>query len=152
MGVGGKRHAPADLPPGKTQNPLSRRLGGPHGRSGQVRKISPPPEFDPRTVQPVGSRYTDYATLPALRIIYPDNFIEILTVPVCKFDVHIVRFSTGYTSRGQHLWFNNNFSNTKRMSFQHFNKSILIFEVFIHNFDTITGQCITNTMILYSFT
>jgi hypothetical protein len=32
--------------------PLYRRLGGPHGRSGQVRKISPPPGFDSRTVQP----------------------------------------------------------------------------------------------------
>jgi hypothetical protein len=39
-------------------------LGGPQGRSGQVRKISPPPGFDPRTVQSVGSRYTDYATRP----------------------------------------------------------------------------------------
>jgi len=27
-----------------------------------VRKISPLPEFDPRTVQPVTSRYTDWAT------------------------------------------------------------------------------------------
>jgi hypothetical protein len=30
------------LPPGKTRYPLYRRLGGPQGRSGQVRKISPP--------------------------------------------------------------------------------------------------------------
>jgi len=29
--------------PGKTRYPLYRRLGGPQGRSGQVRKISPPP-------------------------------------------------------------------------------------------------------------
>ena len=29
-------------PPGKTRYPLYRRLGGPQGRSGQVRKISPP--------------------------------------------------------------------------------------------------------------
>jgi hypothetical protein len=35
--------------------------GGPQGRSGQVRKIVPPPGFDPRTVQPVASRYTDRA-------------------------------------------------------------------------------------------
>jgi len=41
------------LPPGKTQYRLYRMLGGPQGRSGQVRKISPPPGFDPRTVQPV---------------------------------------------------------------------------------------------------
>ena len=40
------------LPSGKTPYPLYRMLGGPQGRSGQVRKISPPPGFDPRTVQP----------------------------------------------------------------------------------------------------
>jgi hypothetical protein len=55
MEVGGLRHAPAALPPGKTQYPLYRRLGGPQSRSEQVRKISPPPGFDPRTVQPVAS-------------------------------------------------------------------------------------------------
>jgi hypothetical protein len=36
------------LPPGKTLYPLYRRLGGPQGRSGQVRKILLPPGFDPR--------------------------------------------------------------------------------------------------------
>jgi hypothetical protein len=40
-------------PPGMTRYPLSRRLGGTQCRSGRVRKISPPPGFDPRTVQPV---------------------------------------------------------------------------------------------------
>ena len=39
---------------------------GPQGRSGRVRKISPPPEFEPRTVQPVACRYTDSA-FPAIR-------------------------------------------------------------------------------------
>jgi len=58
------------LPPGKTRYPLHRRMSGPQGRSGQVRKISPPPVFDPRTVQPVGSRYTDYATRPTF--VFPD--------------------------------------------------------------------------------
>ena len=63
MGGGfGQRHATADLPPGKTRYPLYRRLGGPQGRTGQVGKISPPPGFDPRTVQPVASRYTHWAT------------------------------------------------------------------------------------------
>ena len=46
--------------PGKTQYAMYRRLGGPQSRSGQARNISPPLEFDPRTVQPVASRYTDY--------------------------------------------------------------------------------------------
>ena len=54
------------LPPGETRYPLYMRLGGPQGRSGQVRKISPPPGFDPRTVQPIDSRYTDYATRPTI--------------------------------------------------------------------------------------
>jgi hypothetical protein len=34
---------------------------GTHGRSGRVRKISPLPGFDPGTVQPEASRYTDWA-------------------------------------------------------------------------------------------
>ena len=51
--VGGQHHAPAALPPGKTRYPLYRRLGGPQGRSGRVRKISPAPGFDPRSVRPV---------------------------------------------------------------------------------------------------
>jgi hypothetical protein len=52
-------NAPAALPPGKTQYPLYRRLGGPHGQYERVWKISPAPGFDPRTVQPVESLYTD---------------------------------------------------------------------------------------------
>ena len=40
-GVGGQRHAPAALPPGKTRYPLYRRLGGPQGWSGRVWKILP---------------------------------------------------------------------------------------------------------------
>ena len=55
---------PAALPPGKTRYPLYRRLGRPRGRSGRVRKIWPTPGFDPQTVQPVASRYTDWA-IPA---------------------------------------------------------------------------------------
>ena len=60
----GQRHAPAALPPVKSRYPLYRRLGGPQGRSVRVRKISLPPGFGPRTVQPVASRYTDCA-IPA---------------------------------------------------------------------------------------
>ena len=51
------------LPSRKTRYPLYRRLGGPQGRSGQVRKISPPPGFDPPTVQ-ARSQSLYPATLP----------------------------------------------------------------------------------------
>ena len=48
--MGGQRHAPAALPPGKTRYPLYRRLGGPRDRFGRVRKISSTPGFDPVTI------------------------------------------------------------------------------------------------------
>ena len=51
------------LPPGKSLYPLYRRLGGPQGRSGRTENL-----FHTgirfRTVQPVVSRYTDWATGP----------------------------------------------------------------------------------------
>jgi len=74
MRVGGQRHAPAALPSGKTRYPLYRSLGGPQGRYGQVRKISPQTRFDPRTVQPVASRYTDYV-IPAHQLVCTSLFV-----------------------------------------------------------------------------
>jgi len=68
-GVGGQLHAPAALPPRKTRYPSYRRLGGPQSRSGQVRKISHPTGFDPRTFQPVASRCT--------RLSYPGHDPEL---------------------------------------------------------------------------
>jgi hypothetical protein len=44
-----------------TRCPLYRRLSEPQGWSGRVRKISHPPGLDLRTVQAVGSRYTEWA-------------------------------------------------------------------------------------------
>ena len=61
----------------ETQYPLYRRLGGPQGRSELVRKISPPQEFDPRTVQPVASRYTDWA-IPAHSHFKTEGKIEVI--------------------------------------------------------------------------
>ena len=55
-GSGWSTPRPGRFTPGKeTQYPLYKRLGGSQGRSG--RKLSPPPGFDPRTFQPVASRY-----------------------------------------------------------------------------------------------
>ena len=61
MGMGGQRHAPAALPPGKTRYPLYRRLGGPQGWSGRgAENLAPPPGFDPRSVQPGSLNETLY--------------------------------------------------------------------------------------------
>jgi hypothetical protein len=55
-----QRHAPAALYPGKDPVPTVQETGwatGPVWRG--VEKSRPPLGFDPRTVQPVASRYTD---------------------------------------------------------------------------------------------
>jgi hypothetical protein len=44
----------------ETWYPLYRRLGRPQCWSGLLWKISPSTGFDPRTIQPIVSRYTDY--------------------------------------------------------------------------------------------
>ena len=59
MGVGGHCHTLSALPLGKTHFPSYRRLGEPQGQSGQVKKISPPPGFDPQTIQPIASHCTE---------------------------------------------------------------------------------------------
>jgi hypothetical protein len=61
-------------------------LGGSQGRSGRVRKISPLPGFDPRTVQPVASRLLIKAYIRLMtESLYPgisnglgELFLEIL--------------------------------------------------------------------------
>jgi hypothetical protein len=59
-GGGRSTPRPGRLTPGKENRyPLYRRLGGPKGRTGRVRKISPPPGFDAGTIQPVARRYTE---------------------------------------------------------------------------------------------
>ena len=80
-GLDGQRPALAALPPGRTRYLLYRRLGGPQGRSGRVRKISPPPGFDPRTVQPIARHYTDCA-IPALIVVRIVTLLQ--TVRVCR--------------------------------------------------------------------
>ena len=63
--VRGQRHAPVALYP--RERPGTHCTGGWVGpRAGLDRcgKSRPPPGFDPRTVEPLASRYTDYATRP----------------------------------------------------------------------------------------
>jgi hypothetical protein len=61
MGVGGQRHAPAALPPGK---PCTYGIGdwvGPILGLNGCGKSRPPSGFDLRTVHPVEGRYTNWA-------------------------------------------------------------------------------------------
>jgi hypothetical protein len=61
MGAGGQCHARKEI-----WYSLYRRLGVSQGHSGQVQKILCPPEFDPRSIQLIASRYTNY-TLQAYK-------------------------------------------------------------------------------------
>ena len=60
MGVGGQHHAPAALRPGERRGThFTGGWVGPRAGLDGCGKSRSPPEFDPRTVQPVASRYTD---------------------------------------------------------------------------------------------
>ena len=68
--------------------PIVQEAGWAQGRSGRVRKISPPPGFDPRIVQPVASRYTDWA-IPAHKThkhthTHTHIYIYICILQLCK--------------------------------------------------------------------
>jgi hypothetical protein len=80
--VGG-RHAPAALP----QVPIYRRLVS-GGRSGWMRKFSLPQRFEPRTVQPLTSPYTDWAIPATYFIQHPST-------------KHKCQYSVPFTSRSE---------------------------------------------------
>ena len=56
MGVGGQRHAAADLPPGNTRYPFEAGWAPGLVWTGAKNLAPPPPGFDPRAVQPAASR------------------------------------------------------------------------------------------------
>jgi len=69
------------LPPGKTRYPFHRRLGGPQGRSGRAENLVPT-GIRSRIVQPVVSRYTDWATGPTGQrniYLYQINNVKLFT-------------------------------------------------------------------------
>ena len=64
--------------PGKNRYPFYRRLCGPQGRSGWAENLVPT-GIRSRTVQPVVSRYTDWATQPTFLYITGVNLLHIQT-------------------------------------------------------------------------
>jgi hypothetical protein len=76
MWVGGQLHAPAALPSGNRHG--THCIGGwvcPRAGLDGCEKSRPLPEFDPRTIQPVASRYTDYA-IPAAGCTREELYFE----------------------------------------------------------------------------
>ena len=104
------------LPPGKTRYPLYGRLGGPQGRSGQVQRISPPPGFYPRTVQPVASHYTDYATQRMI-LLGAHHILHVSRVSVKGFCSGILHSGSVY------VWFLSIISYPKTLHFRNWSWS-----------------------------
>jgi hypothetical protein len=61
--------------PGKDLVPIVQEAGWAPGPVWTGAENLTPLGFDPRTVQPVASRYTDYATRPTKRILVDRNFM-----------------------------------------------------------------------------
>jgi hypothetical protein len=75
----GQCHAPAALYPG--ERPSTHCTGGwvcPRPSLDRCGKSCTPPGFDPRTIQPITSRYTNYTTQPTLKGYFNLN-VDILS-------------------------------------------------------------------------
>jgi hypothetical protein len=86
--VGGQLHVAAVYLWERDSVPILQEAGWAPDCSGRVRTISPQSSFEPRTVQPVASRYTDCA-IPAQRLWL---ILNPITGKLCEFfvlDSHI---------------------------------------------------------------
>jgi hypothetical protein len=87
MGVGGQRHAPAALPPLPPRErdpvPIVQDAVWALGQIWTgVENLASPPGFDPRTVQLVASRYTDWAIAALNNVLYVKKIFK--TIGYCK--------------------------------------------------------------------
>ena len=73
-GVMSQRHAPAALYPGKEPVPIVQEAEWAPGPVWTGAENLAPPGFDPRAVQPVANRYTDYTIRPTLLQCWGPNF------------------------------------------------------------------------------
>jgi len=81
-----------NLPPGKTRYTLSRRLGGPQGRSGKAENPIPT-GIRSRTVEPVVSRYTDWATINYCIYIYSSRSLRHVSAGNCYYNRMMLHFN-----------------------------------------------------------
>ena len=83
-GVRGQYHAPAILPPGKSRYPLYRRLGGPQGWFGRVRKTLPPAEIRSPN-RPVRSPSLYQLSYPVAACVVNLNiYFDIVCLALCR--------------------------------------------------------------------
>jgi len=105
------------LPPGKTRCPLYRRLGGLQGRSGRAENLVPT-GIRSRTVQPVVSRYTNWATGPTepawyYFIIMNQTSVKLMKAVVFAFVCLVINI-TGLIYSRTMFWGRRNVWNKKK--------------------------------------
>ena len=69
-------------------------------RAGRVRKVSPPPGFDPRIVQPVASHCTDYAIVAHKNVIISIIVLILRNQNFCDISSLRNRRNVGDSARG----------------------------------------------------
>ena len=84
------------LPPEKNPVPIVQKAGWAPGPVWRDAENLAPPEFDPRTVQPVASRYTDYATRPTVIYSLVTKIVmirgsETETHPIARLLAHVLK-------------------------------------------------------------
>ena len=75
------------LTPGKDPVPIVQEAGWASGPVWTGAENLAPPAFDPRKVQPVGSRYTDYATRPFCSKVMSVKYAMSAGLKVMKIDI-----------------------------------------------------------------
>jgi hypothetical protein len=74
--VRGQHHTPAALYPRENPVPIVQEAGWAPGPVWTGAENLAPPEFDPRTIQTVAIRYTDYATRPTVDTFTNTSFLH----------------------------------------------------------------------------
>ena len=111
-GVSGQQRPGRTLPPGKTQCPFYRRLGGPQGRSGRAENLVPT-GIRSRTVQAVVSSVAIPTELPGPQLLHLATIISatsatiILPQPILSAfrgvpATHCIRVSPAITRGAKH--------------------------------------------------
>ena len=106
-------HPGRTLPPGKTRYPFYRRVGGPQGWTGRAENLVPS-WVRSWTVQPVGSRYTNWATRPT---DYKSNLTNCWILPIeSKMAIMFSELNSGplLFVRSALYWFLGQFQNTNK--------------------------------------
>jgi hypothetical protein len=92
-------------PEKETRYSLCGGLGGSQVQSGQVWRVSPPQEFDPRTIQSIASRYTGYL-IPAHKFnitFYKKNSNVSTVRPLTAILTHLLTFQYNEAAKGLDL-------------------------------------------------